>query len=308
MAFGTAAITNLYTALNASFNAAFQGAETWFTKLAMTIPASTGTIDYKAIIDFPGIREWLGDRQARSISPINMTLTAKDWEGTIFIKKNDIDDDQLGLYGPMVQQLAIEAKQHPNELIAALITNGGTGTAYDGIAFFSAASHKIGDGSTLYGNFDSGASTAWYLFDTSRPVKPFIFQLRQNFQQTAMDAPQDEVVFNRKTYRYGVDARYEAGYLFPQLAYKSTQVLNKTYLAAAIAAMAAYTNADGRPLRVRPNILAVPPSLEMTARDLVYGDYYLGSLATGGTADYVGGAMTNVWKGALELMVIPELI
>jgi hypothetical protein len=47
----------------------------------------------------------------------------------------------------------------------------------------------------------------------------------------------------------------------------------------------------------------------MTARDLVYGDYYLGSLAAAGTVtDYVGGPMTNVWKGALELMVIPELI
>lgn|SRR5574343_87610 len=314
MPIGDVALTNLKIALNAVFNAAFKEADTWFDRLAMTVPSSVPTLDYMAILDWPGVREWIGDRQLRSLIATNMQVTAKDWESTIVIKKNDIDDDQLGLYTPKVAMMGVMAKQHPNDLLASFIANGHAttthGAAYDGKAFF-ATDHIVGDGvsgsTTSFSNYDAGASTAWYLFCTRLPVKPFVFQLRQNFQMTSKEGATDDNTFMRKEYYYGIDARYNMAYALPQLAYKSTQTLNATYFASAVAAMESLKNMDGIPLRTSPNLLVVPPSLRQTAKELLEADLVVGSLASGGTTDYVGGGKTNVWKNFCDLLVLPEL-
>ena len=62
--------------------------------------------------------------------------------------------------------------------------------------------------------------TAWYLLDTTRTIKPFIWQLRQAPQfvyRTALDA---ENVFRRHEFEMGVDARGNTGYSLPFLAAK----------------------------------------------------------------------------------------
>jgi phage major head subunit gpT-like protein len=291
-------LANIYTALSAVFNAAFQGApDAWYKRLAMMVPSSSRSIDYKFLLDFPGMREWIGDRLIKSLEGKNWEVVNKDWESTIEVFRNDIEDDQLGLYNPVVAALAQEAAHHPNQLIADLITGGGAALCYDGQYFFD-TDHPVGSGTT--GNYDAGASIAWYLFDVSRAVKPFIFQSRKPVQLTTMDRETDINVFMRRSFLYGVDARYAAAYGMWQLGYKSTQVLNDTYYPAARAAMMEFANADGRKLGIRPNLLVVPPSLEGTARQLLNAQFVIGDATA-------GGSKSNVWQGTAELLVIPEL-
>lgn len=67
------------------------------------------------------------------------------------------------------------------------------------------------------------SSTAWYVLDMRHPVKPFIFQEREapNFvEQTSTDS---DDVFNRGVYKFGVEARGEAGYGFWQMAVQGNQ-------------------------------------------------------------------------------------
>lgn len=66
------------------------------------------------------------------------------------------------------------------------------------------------------------SDTAWFLLDTSKPVKPFIYQPRKKpefVQQISLDAPD---VFNLKKYKFGAEARAAAGYGFWQLSFGST--------------------------------------------------------------------------------------
>jgi phage major head subunit gpT-like protein len=56
------------------------------------------------------------------------------------------------------------------------------------------------------------STTAWYLIDTSMPIRPFIWQLRQGPQFTQRFAETDENVFTRDQYQYGVRARGVATY------------------------------------------------------------------------------------------------
>lgn len=289
MIINQSSLANIYVGLSAAFNAAFQGAEVWYEKLAMTVPSTGRSMDYKFLLDFPMVQEWIGDRVVRSLAGKNWEVVNKNWEATIEVSRNDIEDDQIGLYTPLVSSLAFEAKKHRDKLIAALIADNGL--CYDGQNFFD-TDHPVG--SSTGANFSSGASTAWYLFDMSRPIRPFVFQLRKEVQLTRMDLPTDENVFMRNSFRYGVDARYAGAYGLWQLAYKSTQTLDATYYAAARAAMMAFDNAEGRPLGIVPNLLVVPPSLEGSARTLLYAE----TVSTGGT---------NVWKGSADLLVVPEL-
>src|SRR4030043_327685 len=69
-------------------------------RVAMTVPANTRIMDYKFLLDFPMVREWIGDRQISSLEPKAFQVETKDWEATIEVDRNDIEDDQLGFYNP----------------------------------------------------------------------------------------------------------------------------------------------------------------------------------------------------------------
>jgi len=291
------ALARLYTAFTAVFNAAFQETQTWYERVAMTVPASTRIMDYKFLLDFPMVREWMGDRQIGSLEPKAYQVETKDWEATIEVERNDIEDDQLGFYNPIVAALAQEARKHPEKLIADLMNNGFTTPCYDGQSFF-ATDHPVGSGTAS--NFGGGSGTGWYLLDTSRAIKPFIFQLRRAVQLVRMDRQDDEQVFMRKKFRYGVDYRGAAAYGLWQLAYSSKESLNATNYATARAAMMSLANAEGRPLGIQPHLLLVPPSLEAQAREILQAQFIIGDPTA-------GGSRTNIWQGTADLLVVPEL-
>lgn len=291
-------LSNLYTALSAVFNNALGAAPVWWEKVAMQVLSQTRTIDYKFLLNFPMVREWIGDRQIRNLEAYNYTMTAKDYEATIELDRNDIEDDQIGLYTPIASELGRATAKHPDALLAALIVAGAATNCYDE-GYFFAADHPVGSGTQ--GNLDAGASTAWYLLDTTRAIKPFIFQLRQSPRLVRQDQPNDEHVFMRKKFRYGVDYRAVAGFGLWQLAYKSTQTLNATYYEAARAAMMSLVDADDKPLGIIPNLLVVPPSLEGTARELLNAQFVIGDATA-------GGSKSNVWQGTAEILVVPELV
>lgn len=291
------AIARLYTAFTAVFNTAFQETQTWYERVAMTVPANTRIMDYKFLLDFPMVREWIGDRQISALEPKAYQVESKDWEATIEVERNDIEDDQLGFYNPIVAALAQEARKHPEKLIAELLVGGFSTACYDGQYFFD-TDHPVGAGTAS--NSGGGSGTAWYLLDTSRAVKAFIFQLRRPVQLVRMDRQDDEQVFMRKKFRYGVDYRGAAAYGLWQLAYASKEALSPTNYAAARTAMMSLKNAEGRPLGIKPHLLLVPPSLEAEAREILQAQFIIGDPSA-------GGSKTNIWQGTADLLVVPEL-
>lgn len=62
--------------------------------------------------------------------------------------------------------------------------------------------------------------TVWYLFCTSRGIKPLIFQQRQAPVLVPRISPTDPSVFDSKLFQYGVDARGAGGYSLPFLAFR----------------------------------------------------------------------------------------
>ena len=297
MIINQANLANMYVALNAIFNAAFEEAPSFHEKIAMVVPSSTRANDYKFMLQFPMLQEWIGDRQIRSLAASSFQIVNKDYEATVEVDRNDVEDDQLGIYNPIVAELGRAARQHPDYLVAQLLAGGFTNTCYDGKPFF-AADHPVGTG--VQSNFGGGSGTAWYLLDTTRAIRPFIFQCRSKPQLVRQDRPDEEHVFMRRKFRYGVDYRGAAGYGLWQLAYASKQTLSAGSYAAARGAMMALKNEAGVPLGIRPTVLVVPPSLEAQAKEILQTEMVLGDPTSGGTK-------SNVWCGTAELLVVPWL-
>ena len=112
-------LDGIYTSLNAIFNAAFQGAASFYNKVAMVVPSSGRVNDYKFMLQFPMLQEWIGDRKFRSLAAANFQIINKDYEASIEVDRNDIEDDQIGIYNPIVAELGRAAAQHPDMLIAS---------------------------------------------------------------------------------------------------------------------------------------------------------------------------------------------
>ena len=269
MIINQASLDGIYKSFSTIFNQAYQGAASMWDVVAMRVPTTAKSVDYKWLGDFPMMKEWLDERQIKDLSAFNYEITNKPFEATIEVDRDDIEYDQIGLYTPMFQGLGQSARQHPDILVYALLTAGFSTTCFDGQYFFD-TDHPVGTGTAS--NDGGGSGAPWFLMDLSRPLKPIILQINKDPEFVAQDNPSDENVFMRKKFRYGVDDRKNVGFGLWQLAYGSKDTLNATNYAAARAAMMAYTNSEGGKLGVRPTHLVYGPTNESAARTVVVNE------------------------------------
>ncbi|WP_211097233.1 Mu-like prophage major head subunit gpT family protein [Herbaspirillum sp. ST 5-3] len=295
-------LSNLFISLKTTFNNAFSAAPSVWQKIAMKVPSTSGQNDYAWLSKFPKMRKWIGDKAVKALEGFKYTIVNDDFEATVEVDRNDIEDDNLGIYAPQAQMAGESAAQLPDEIVIDLVNNGFTAICYDGQYFFdtdhpvkqkdgttasvsnkgtkalsiatlAAAQASFGAGRTAMRKFkdDEGrplnckpnilmvgpaledtanalvttdrledgkpnpykgtcevvvdgrieSDTAWFLLDTTKPVKPFIYQERKApvfVQQTDMSA---DDVFNRRKFKFGAEARAAGGYGFWQLAYGS---------------------------------------------------------------------------------------
>lgn len=298
----SSSLTALFVAFRREFQQALEATPTAWEKIATQIPSTTKDNTYGWLGQFPQFREWVGDRVLKDMAATGYSITNKSYESTVSVDRNDIEDDNIGIYKPLFAEMGRASKAHPDELVFALLKAGVTTTCYDGQFFFD-ADHPVypntdGTGvavSTANADIDTVArpdNATWYLLDVSRALKPLLFQKRRDYTLQAMTKPDDEQVFTSNKYRYGVDARVNVGFGFWQFAYASNQPLDTVNYAAARAAMKGYTADGGRPLGVNPGLLVVPPSLESAGRKLLVKD------ENGG----------NEWAGSAELLVPSWLV
>lgn len=292
-------LANLFTGFETSFNKGFEGAESHFREVSMIVPSITRETTYGWLGQFPKFREWLGDRVLNNLKAHSYTIENKDYENTLAIPGNDIADDQYGIFGPMFEETGRLSKQHPDELIFKLLKSGFSELCYDGQYFFDSDHPVKNDSGAIISasNYQSGASTPWYMLDCSRAVKPLIFQERQPYKFTALDKDNDENVFMRKEYIYGVTARVNAGFSLWQLAYGSKALLNYDNFTSVRAGMRNLRGDEGRPLGIRPTHLVVPPSLEEKALTILETDTRVYENEDGITN------VSNPWKGTMKLVV-----
>lgn len=280
-----ALITSLRTGYSQAFQDALAATPTDWANVATRVPSSSTSNTYGWLGQFPKLREWVGDRVVKDMAASGYQITNKLYEGTVGVKRTDIEDDNVGIYTPLFAEMGRGAAAHPDELVFGLLAAGESALCYDGQNFFD-VDHPIypnvdGTGTpALASNYDNGGASPgapWYLLDCSRALKPLIFQERTAPELETLNSTQDEAVFVKDLYRFGVRYRCNAGFGFWQLAYKSKAALTAANFNAAWAAMASRPADGGRPLGVRPTHLVVPPTLRADALALIESQQIAGS-------------------------------
>lgn len=297
MQVNNANLNSAYVGFNAAFQAGIGEAASMYGRIATTVPSTTASQEYGWLGKFPGFREWIGDRVVNGLANHGYSLKNKDYENTIAVDRNDIEDDNLGIYAPMFRDFGQTAVTFPDTLIWSLLKAGFTTECYDKQYFFD-TDHPVLDEKgnvTSVANTDGGNGTPWFLLDTSRALKPLIFQERKKFTNLVrMDQETDEAVFTKKEFRYGLDGRCAVGFGFWQMAWGSKQTLDEAHYEAARVGLSTMKGDYGRPLAIQPKLLVVPPNLEGAARRIVGN-----SLKTNGG--------TNEWYNTAEVLVVPWL-
>lgn len=284
-----------FIGFQAAFQGGFAGAGDDWRQVAMQTNSTTSKEEYGWLGELPQIREWIGDRVIHGLNAHDYSIKNKPWELTVGVNKDHFEDDRLGIYTPLFGKMGQDTARFPNRLVFDQLKAGFSTLCYDGQYFFD-TDHPVlaADGTTVsVSNTGGGSGTPWFLLCTNEFIKPIIFQQRRAFDFVRMDAPTDEVVFNRKEYRYGVDGRCNVGFGLWQLAYGSRQTLDATSYAAARTALGEMKGDGGRPLGLKPNLLVVPPSLAGAGRTILKAEQISGT--------------TNIWNGTADLMEVPWL-
>ncbi|WP_027714904.1 Mu-like prophage major head subunit gpT family protein [Desulfuromonas sp. TF] len=131
--------------LKTTFNKAFEAATGIWQQTTMLVPSGSGQNNYNWLSRFPKMRKWVGDKVIKALSAHKYTVENDDWEATVEVDRNDIEDDTLGIYSPMAQEAGFSAKQLPDEIDADLKNGAFAGLCYDGQYFYD-TDHPVGDG------------------------------------------------------------------------------------------------------------------------------------------------------------------
>ncbi len=296
-----ALLTALFTGFKTEFEQGKSEAMPQFNKIASVIKSTSASNTYGWLGKFPSLAKWIGDRNIQSMKSQAYTITNDDYESTVGVDRNDIEDDNLGVYSPIFKEMGNAAAIHPDEMIFPLLAAGFTTLCYDGQNYFD-EEHPVYPNADGTGTAVSTANMAadvdytgdaWYVLDTSKALKPLIFQERKKPNLLAMTKMDDEAVFTRKEYRYGVDCRDAAGFGFWQLAFANKRALTPDNLWDSIEKMRSFTADGGRKLGIKPTMLVVPASMEKLATRMLERELDSNS--------------SNELKGRVELLVADYL-
>lgn len=280
-----ALVEALFTGFKRDFNDGLTGAGEQFTKIASVIKSTSKSNTYAWLGKFPTLIKWVGERQIKSMQSHGYEIVNEDYESTVGIDRNDIEDDNVGIYATLFKEMGRAAAIHPDQLVFQMLRDGFHTACYDGKNFFD-TEHPVSPNADGTGESVNVANMIedplyagepWYVLDCSRAVKPVIYQDRKAPALVAMTKLDDESVFMEKSFRYGIDKRCAVGFGFWQTAFAMKKPLDANSLWEAIQAMRSFKADGGERLGIKPTILVVPPSLEKVATQLLAREQDAGS-------------------------------
>ncbi len=140
----TTVMESLFTSFNTKLQDGFgrgEAAASRFLTYCMVLTSSTAMETYAWLAMLGSMRKWIGPRLADKAVKQAMIVVNDDYENTVRVNRNDIDDDKLGIYPVLFDQMGYDAKLlWPRLAVAAMVENANW---LDGNAFFL-ASRKYG--------------------------------------------------------------------------------------------------------------------------------------------------------------------
>jgi phage major head subunit gpT-like protein len=148
-----------YTGFKALYDKAFAAATPVYPRIATVVESGSDKQSYNWLGATPALREWVDERVPGALRTHSYEVANRKYEASIEVDRETFEDDQLGQVKPRIEELALRAASHPDELVLGLLASGFTTPCYDGQNFFD-ADHSEGESGTqsnvVSGAFDAG--------------------------------------------------------------------------------------------------------------------------------------------------------
>ncbi len=131
-----ATLAALRTNFYGDFQRGFGEAQTFYQMFCMEMGSTTKINTYGWMDRIPKMREWVGPRVLNNLKELATSIVNKDWESTVVVPRNDIEDDNLGVYPVLMQELGRQARRQPDLLFRDVLEGANAALCFDGQFFF----------------------------------------------------------------------------------------------------------------------------------------------------------------------------
>lgn len=139
-------LQSIFTGLKTLFHNALKAVPGNWQKTAMEVPSTGAGEDYAWLSRFPRMRKWVGDKAVKSLEAGKYYKANEDWEATIEVDRNDIEDDRLGLYNNQAMMAGESAGELHDIIVDDLKNKAFTQAGIDGQYFYD-TDHPVGEAS-----------------------------------------------------------------------------------------------------------------------------------------------------------------
>ena len=108
----------------------------WIAGVSNLFTSDQASETYPFLGQVARMREWLGGRQAKSLSGHSLTITNKHYENTLTIALTDLRRDKTAQLRARMSEFAGEGDAHWGTLLSTLLINAPSTVCYDGQYFF----------------------------------------------------------------------------------------------------------------------------------------------------------------------------
>ena len=260
----------LTTSLSAAFTKGLAGVKPQYLRIATEVPSSSASNTYGWLSDLPEIKEWIGERQLAVLSQQGYTVTNRTWESSIRVKRETIEDDQLGQFSIIASGFGRKIGVFPDTLAFKLLSEGFSSLCFDGQYFFD-TDHPMAGGtySNIVGDIATDTGEPWFLIDESQVLKPILFQNRRPFKFVSLDDLDNPHTLLNNEFIYGVDGRCNVGFGFWQTAVGSRAPLTTENYEKAVELLLGMVRDDGEPLGINPTTLVVGRKNRAAAKKII---------------------------------------
>jgi phage major head subunit gpT-like protein len=161
-----ASLALLNKGFRTNYDAGYQGAAPVTGNLYTKVPSGSSEEVLAWLGALPGMKELVGEVKIENVVNHGYTIRNKEWESTVAVKELAIKTDQYGQYAPLMSGMGVAARQHPDQLIAALLEAGFSTDSYTGTEFFG-TNHEPVKGKTKFSNLGTKKLSAAN-FETAR--------------------------------------------------------------------------------------------------------------------------------------------
>lgn len=130
------ALDSIFTGLKTIFNNTLKAQPGTWQATAMEVPSTGSGEDYAWLSRFPKMRKWVGDKFVKVLEAGKYYKKNEDWETTIAVDRNDIEDDRLGIYNTQAMGAGESAAELRDIIVDSLKNGAFANTCMDGQYFY----------------------------------------------------------------------------------------------------------------------------------------------------------------------------